>query len=411
MGKIRIFALLTVFVLLISTFAVATPSTNIDVSAETAVMMDAKTGQVLYDKEMHKQMYPASITKIMTTILAIENLGLDDKITMSAEAVDAVSRNASHIALTEGEVITVREAVYSALLASANDACNGIAEAVSGSMGDFAKLMTDKAKEFGCEGTNFTNSNGLKDENHYTTAYDMAKITQHGLKNATWREMFGCRRYEMPPTNKQDEIRYLNNQHKMIFEKSDYYEGIVGGKTGYTTVAKNTLVTVAERDGVELIVVVMKCQQGADTYSDTKKLLDFGFENYKALKISNEDIPQKSPDGTGVKLEEPVSVLVLKDVQKVETEVSVRGNEAKLIAKLDGEEIGTFPLTITAKATAKTEEVEEEGGGIGFFGVLFIVLGSIAGLFLLIIIVLYVRKEIYLYRRRRARRLQRRNRK
>ena len=407
MGKFRIFALLTVFVVLISTCAVATPP---DVSAESAVMMDAKTGQILYDKEMHKQMYPASITKIMTTILAVENLDLDDKITMSAEAVDAVSRNASHIALTEGEVITVREAVYSALLASANDSCNGIAEAVSGSMSDFAKLMTEKAKEFGCEGTNFTNSNGLKDENHYTTAYDMAKITQHGLQNETWREMFGCRRYEMPPTNKQNEIRYLNNQHKMIFEKSDYYEGIVGGKTGYTTVAKNTLVTVAERDGVELIVVVMKCQQGADTYADTKALLDYGFENYKALVISNEDIPQKSPDGTGVKLENPVSVLVPKEVDKVDTEVSVRGNDAKLIAKLNGEEIGTFPLTITAKTAAKTDEVEDKDGGIGFFGVLLIVLGSIAGLFLLIIIVLYIRKEIYLYRRRRARREQRRNR-
>lgn len=405
MGKMKIFAMISSLILLFSATALASPPS---VSAETAVLMDAKTGQVLYDKEMHKQMFPASITKIMTTILAVENLGMDDKITMSAEAVDAVSRNASHIALTEGEVITVREAVYSALLASANDACNGIAEAVSGSMSDFARLMTEKAKEVGCKGTNFTNSNGLKDENHYTTAYDMAKMTQYGLKNDTWREMFGCRRYEMPPTNKQNEIRYLNNQHKMIFEKSDYYEGIIGGKTGYTTVAKNTLVTAAQRDGVELIAVVMKCEQNADTYTDTKALLDYGFENYKALVIANTDIPSKADNGTEVRLDAPVSVLVPADVDKVDVEIEVFGNDAELVASLDDTELGRFPLTITSKPAA-TETPEEEEG-IGFFGVLLIVVGSVAGLLVLLILVVYIRKEIYLHRRRRARREQRRQR-
>lgn len=406
MGKIKNFAVFSILLVVFSCVALAAPP---EVSAETAIMMDAKTGQVLYDKEMHKQMYPASITKIMTTILAVENLGLEDKIIMSADAVDAVSRDASHIALTEGEEITVKEAVYSALLASANDACNGIAEKVSGSMEEFAELMTEKAKEVGCLGTNFTNSNGLKDEDHYTTAYDMAKITQYGLKNATWREMFGCRRYEMPPTNKQNEIRYLNNQHKMIFEKKDYYEGIVGGKTGYTTVAKNTLVTVAQRDGVELIVVVMKCQQNADTYTDTKALLDYGFENYKAHVIANTDIPKVASDGTEVALDAPVSVLVPMDAAEVEKEIEVSGDDASLVVSLEDEELGRFPLTITAKAVASETEVDEEEG-MGFLGVLLIIILSIVGLLALFVLVIYIRKEIYLHRRRRARREQRRNR-
>ncbi len=411
MVKIKPFAVIITILALLPCIAFAAPP---EITAETAIMMDAETGQVLYDKDMHKQMFPASITKIMTTILAVEKLDIEDKIIMSEEAVDAVSRNASHIALTSGEEITVKEAIYAALLASANDACNGIAEKVSGTMEDFALLMTEKAKEVGCLGTNFTNSNGLKDENHYTTAYDMAKMTAYGLKNATWREMFGCRRYEMPPTNKQNEIRYLNNQHKMIFEKKDYYEGIVGGKTGYTTVAKNTLVTAARRDDMELIVVVMKCPQGDDTYSDTKALLDYGFENYKKLAITPSDIPQKASNGATVGLESTVSVLVPTDTTDVKKEVILENKKAYLVVEdTAGSELGKFPLTITSQATVQEEENVEDGeesSKIGFFGVILIVIGCVVGVFILFVVVLYIRKEIHLHRRRRARREQRRKR-
>jgi len=399
MRKTKFAVILFALLLLLPGIAYGSPP---EISAETAILMDADTGQILYDKEMHKQMYPASITKILTTILAVENLDLEVKIVMSAEAVDAVSRDASHIALTEGEEITVAEAVYAALLASANDACNGIAEAVSGSMNRFAEFMTGRAKEMGCLNTNFTNSNGLKDENHYTSAFDMAKITQYGLKIDSWREMFGCRRYEMPPNNKQEEIRYLNNQHKMIFEKKDYYEGIVGGKTGYTTVAKNTLVTVAERDGRELIVVVMKCPRSANTYEDTRALLDYGFEQFNKTTIAPDDLPKTTEDGTEFYLDEPVQVLIPADVSNITKEIrETESGDAMFLLTENGETISQIPVEITKKQVVNEEQLEEEEN-VSFLGVLFIILVVILVLFAILIAFLYVRSKIYRNRRQKA---------
>ena len=419
MKKIKFFAILFAAIALMSVAAnAAAPA----ITAETAVLMDAKTGQVIYDKDMHRQMYPASITKILTTILAVENLALDDKIIVSQEAVDAVSRNASHIALTKDEEITVREAVYAALLASANDACNVIAEKVSGSMDAFAKLMTEKAAECGALGTNFTNSNGLKDENHYTTAYDMAMMTRYGLQNETWRDMFGERRYEMPVTNKQDEIRYLNNQHIMIFEKAYYYDGIIGGKTGYTTVAKHTLVTAAERDGVELIAVVMKCPQNMDKYEDTKALLDYGFENFKPVTVTDESLTKstiETDDGQiEVSLEAPINVLIPKDASEeaivITTEIKDDTPYASLTLPQNAgdtpQELGEYPLKIVA-TQAVAEETPHEESGIGIFRIILIVILSVVALLALFVLIIYVRKEIYLWKRRRARKAYRRRQK
>ena len=405
MKKIKPILVLLPLLFILSAAALAAPP---EVSAETAVVMDANTGQILYEKKMHQQMFPASITKILTTILAVENLELDDKIVMSAEAVDAVARDAAHIALVEDEVLTVEEAVHAALLASANDACNGIAEAVSGSMEEFAAFMTQSAGEMGCLGTNFTNSNGLKDENHYTTAYDMAKITQYGLKNESWREMFGCRRYEMPPNDKQKETRYFNNQHKMIFEKKDYYEGIVGGKTGYTSVAKNTLVTVAERDGRELIVVVMKCPKSANTYEDTRALLDYGFEEFDEVTITPGELPETTEDGIKIKIEETISVLLPKGAEKStgridETEIGT----TLLFSDENGEVIGMMPIEVEKEQVLKEETVEEEEG-ISFFDVVFTVIVCILILFALFIAFVYIRNQIHYSRYKKRKAAQRR---
>ncbi len=423
MKKIKVLAILLAVMSLMFLKAFAAPP---EITAETAVLIDAETGQVIYDKEMHKQMFPASITKIMTTILAVEELELNEKLTVSQEAVDAVSRNASHIALTTGEEITVKEAIYASLLASANDACNVLAEAVSGDMESFAKLMTEKAREFGALGTNFTNSNGLKDDNHYTTAYDMAMITKYGLKNKDWREMFGERRYEMPPTNKQDEVRYLNKQHVMIFEQKYYYEGIIGGKTGYTTVAKHTLVTAAERDGVTLIAVVMKCPNNMDKYDDTKALLDYGFENFEKITLNNDNIENRKVENGNktekVSLHEPVSVLIPTDAKKedVVSKVEIEDGEAKVTFTLPEntghtpKELGTFLLSFDTKETAIATDVETKPAKKinlwDIIRVILIIVLSVIAILALFVLIIYVRKEIYLWRRRRARRAQRRRR-
>ena len=181
------------------------------IGSESAVLIDAASGQVLFQKNMNQKAYPASITKIMTGMLALEKGDLSQTVTMSEEAVFSIDRSSAHIALDVDEEITLEQALYALAIASANEAANGIAETVSGSVADFAKEMNQTAVEAGAQNTNFTNPNGLHDDNHYTTAYDMAKITAAALQNPKFAEIFGTEKYDIPPTNKQPETRYLLN--------------------------------------------------------------------------------------------------------------------------------------------------------------------------------------------------------
>lgn len=253
--------------------------------SESAVLMDAQTGQILYEKNMHTQLYPASITKILTILLGLERGRLQDKVIMSHQAVFGILRGSSHIALTEAEEITLEQALMAAMLPSANDASNGIAEHISGSVEDFAMLMNQRAREAGALNSNFVNPHGLPDERHVTTAYDMAMITREALQNDKFREILGTVRYTIPPTNKQPEPRDLWSEHRMLTTNRFYYEGVIGGKTGYTAVSQNTLVTAAKRGERELIAVVMK-SPAYGVYTDTIALFDYGFNQFTAASFS-----------------------------------------------------------------------------------------------------------------------------
>ena len=338
MNRIRISALSICIALISCIFnipAYADESTPPALISESAVLIDADSGQVLYSKEMDKQQYPASITKIITVALALENAQLTDTITMSDTAVNSVGRNTSHIALTGGEMITVEHAVYAAMLMSANDACNGLAEHVSGTIEGFASLMTQKAAEWGAKNTHFNNANGLKDDKHYTSAYDMAMIMRHALTIDKFREIIGTKTYEMPPNNKQDEIRYFANQHSMLMDPKFAYEGLIGGKAGYTTAAQFTLVTAAKRNGITLIAVVMKSPRNDDKYHDTAALLDYGFNNFSRHELSVESLSQK--DATVVdtfgneksfdlSMQEPVSFLLHNSIDEKEVVKKISTN-------------------------------------------------------------------------------------
>ena len=262
-----------------------TANDTLSLAAETAVLIDAASGEILYDKDADKKMYPASITKLMTILLALENGKLTDEITFSHDAVYNIEPGSAHIAILEGETLTLEQVLRAIILRSANEASNGVAEYVDGSVEAFAKHMTERAKELGCTNTNFVNANGLF-ENHYTTAHDMALIARELLKHEEYRSMMSETDYEIPPTNLQTETRYLHGQHQMLNPNSIYYyKDAIGGKTGYTVEAGNTLVTYAERDGLTLIAVVMKCN-GAEHYTDTAALFDYGFANYASVKIA-----------------------------------------------------------------------------------------------------------------------------
>jgi serine-type D-Ala-D-Ala carboxypeptidase (penicillin-binding protein 5/6) len=236
----------------INTAVSAESYTYPNLTAEAAVLMDAKTGQVLFEKNMNEQKYPASITKIMTGMLALEKGNLADIITMSNEAVFSIGRNTSHIALNVGEELTLEHALYAISMESGNDAANGIAEYISGNLESFAELMNKKAIESGAMNTNFVNAHGLPDPNQYTTAYDMAKIMKEAIKTPGFQEIFSKLRYEMPPTNKQPETRYFHSRNSLLNGKYQY-EGIIAIKSGWTTQASHTLVTAARRGNRELI--------------------------------------------------------------------------------------------------------------------------------------------------------------
>lgn len=267
-----------------------------ELESDAAILMDAKTGEILYSKNIDKKEYPASITKVMTALLAFEYGKLDETMTFSKESVFGIERNSSHIAIDVGEQITLEQALYGMLLQSANEVALGIGEHIDGSKEAFAKHMTERAKELGCKNTNFMNPNGLHEQNHYTTAYDMALIAKEALKFDKFREIISTIYYEIPPTNKQSETRYLYGQHQMIKPPSIYvYEGCGGGKTGFTNEAQNTLVTYAKRDNTELLAVVFKCH-GAGHYVDTTKLFDYGFANYKTVQaFSKSDFSMEVP--------------------------------------------------------------------------------------------------------------------
>lgn len=255
-------------------------------TAQTAVLMDAGTGQVLFEKAMDRRMYPASTTKIMTGLLAMEQLQDSEMLTMTQEIVDDVPRYTSHISLTAGEELSVENAMYAMMLPLGNDAADLLAERVAGSFESFVALMNDRADQIGVENTHFVNVHGLHDPDHYTTAYDLALIMREAAKNERLMHYIGTARYTIPPTNLQADDRPLTNQQWMLVKDMWVYnEDVIGGKVGFTDEARYTMVTVGERDGRTLICVVLSSGHDERFY-DTRMMLDFGFDQFTPHTIS-----------------------------------------------------------------------------------------------------------------------------
>ncbi len=266
-----------------STAASAADIKQPEVAAEGAVLLNAATGEVLYGKNQDQQFYPASITKVMTALVVLEHCNLNDTVTFSKTATTNLESGAVALGVSEGDQLTVEQSLYGLLLKSANEIGNGLAEHVSGSVSAFADLMNAKAKELGCKNTHFANPHGLNNESHKTTPYDMALILRAAVANDTFRRIDTTTSYEFPAI-KNAAAHTITMGHKMMYKTdSRYYEGIIGGKTGYTSKAGNTLVTAVERDGVRLIAVVMKAKR--THYTDTKAMLDYGFALHAAGKI------------------------------------------------------------------------------------------------------------------------------
>lgn len=251
--------------------------------SSAACVIDVDTGEILYYKNMDDRHYPASITKVLTGLLLIEHANLDDTITFSQDCWDGLNYYSDmNIGMLNGEQLTVNDALHAILMASANEVCNGAAEYVSGSVSAFCDLMNARAEELGCTNTHFVNPNGLHNADHYTSAHDMALISREALHNPTFREITGCKEYTVQSTNLRPEGFTLYHKHQMLMDTKYHYDACIGGKTGYTSEAKNTLVTYAEKDGHTLACVVMENSDG-HIYPDTITTLDYCFDHYDKL--------------------------------------------------------------------------------------------------------------------------------
>ncbi|MBQ3393613.1 MAG: D-alanyl-D-alanine carboxypeptidase [Oscillospiraceae bacterium] len=257
--------------------------------SETAVLIDAESGQVLYNKDMDKVMYPASTTKVLTGLLAVELGDMNDVLTASYEALIPVG-SSSHIALAVDEQITLEQAMYAMSIESANDAANVIGEYISAKANKpLGQLMNERAKQAGAKNSNFVNASGLPDDNHYTTAYDLAMITRERVKYDLFNTIFSAETYAMPGTNLKSQERVFHSQNWYINGVTPC-EGLVMSKVGWTEEAAHTMVTCCERDGLKLICVVMKSINRADKWKDTTALLDWAFSNYKRISFTGQYI-------------------------------------------------------------------------------------------------------------------------
>lgn len=296
---------------------------NNSIDAQAYVVIDSTTGEKIMGKNEDKVMYPASLTKIMTSLLLLESGKLNDKFPVSKEA-DAIGE--ASIYATEGEELSGKDLLYAMMLQSANDACYVVAEGISGTAENFYKLMTERAKELGATSSNFTSANGLHEEDHVTTAMDLALITKEALKYDEFREAMAAKTYTLTRTAEKG-MREVTNKNRMIFDKKpEYNQYAIGGKTAYTTPAGNCLMEVAKKDGMEIIVIAMK---SGTIYPDTNKIINYAFDNFKSTPIVEKGEFVHEYNGTfmnlytkeGVGVVAPISEGV--KVENISTEIKI----------------------------------------------------------------------------------------
>ena len=343
------------------------------------ILMEESTGTILYEKNSDEAHYPASITKIMTTLLALENGNLSDMVTFSDDAIN--NTEGSGIARDYGEQMTLEQCLYGVMLESANECAYAVAEHVGGTVENFVDMMNAKAKELGCTNTHFANPHGLQDENHYTTAHDMALIAQAAYQNETFRIIIGTKMYTIPPTNKHAEETVLRNHHDMLCtyhnaNRKYLYPYCVGGKTGYTAAANSTLVTYAEKDGMTLICVVMNCTAGGQ-YADTRTLFDYCFENFKLYNVAQNETRYENTNkqentlftewNAFAKVEDDAQIILPAAANFLDTQTDVNYDQAggsilgTLVYSYGGRQVGTANVVTTGAKVAEYPFGEKSG--------------------------------------------------
>lgn len=320
---------------------------------EADIIMDADTGAILYAKNIDGKAYPASITKVLTMLIALENGNLEDKVSFSAESVNGVPLGYAHIGMKVGEEISLKDALYGMMLASANEVAYSIGESVGKNAGKdynwFIQKMNERAKELGAVNSNFLNTNGLDNEEHYTTARDMALITKELLKHPEFEEICQTLQYSIAETNMQSESRVFQQNHKMLYHSHEYYdERVIAGKTGYTDSAKNTLITCTDDGTMRFICVALKTH-GTNVYADTSALINYAYDNFEKITLSPQDVSDDIESFTDEK-----SVTVPKGVRLEDLKMTLVEDEkdhtvGTAVYEYNGRIVGELSVTFSQK--------------------------------------------------------------
>ena len=327
------FITVILFQYILITTSFATDKNNISISSPACVLIESSSGTILYEKNSNEVRYPASTTKIMTAIIVLEKCELTDMAKVSHNAVFSIPPDYVTARLVEGENLSVEDLLNALLVLSANDAAIVLAEHISGSVANFSDLMNEKAKELGCKNTNFVNPNGIHNKNHYSTAYDLALITQYAMKNNAFRDFVKKTKFTLPATDKYKKTdRSFTTTNDLLVKNTSklksnyYYPDAIGVKTGYTGEAGNCLVASARRDNMEVISVVLGGDFTKDGLSekflDSISLLDYGFNNYSIKNIYEKNAIFKEIEVPGATKESKNLKILVKDGIGVLTENS-----------------------------------------------------------------------------------------
>ena len=398
-----------------------------------AILIDMTSGEVLYENNADEQRFPASTTKMMTALLALENLDLESDITVDAEAANI---GGSGIKLREGEIMNADVMLHAMLIPSSNDCAVAIAKTIAGSVDNFAVMMNAKARELGCKGTNFVNPCGLHEDDHYTTARDLSIIAMECMKNEHFREIVAMPEYTVPATNLSD-ARDLVSSNLLLWDETERhkiyvgndlrypkYDGTIGIKTGYTPQAGGCLVAACEKDGTRLLSVVMECTD-MGRFADTIKLFNWGFENYKTYTVlhggySFGDVKVKHGEFNKVEAvlltdvaytlpaDASVDIMSAQAVLQESIKAPVKkGDDVGVITLYEGDEpVGTY-RAVAAKSIA-------EGGLLSYFGIedsTAKVIGRIALVVIVLLVlalatyVMIMRRKMKIKKARKARKL------
>lgn len=389
------------------------------VYADSAIVMDMESGAILYAKRPDERHFPASITKLLTTIVALENGELTDKVTFSEDSINILSWDDANIGMKPGEEISLNDALYAVLLASANEVSYAVAESVGTKMGGgydtFIQEMNRRAKELGCTGSNWVNPNGLHDEQHYTTAHDMALIASEVYQHEEFRTIMQTLEYRIQPTNITDEERVFQQNHKMLWEENAYYyEYCTGGKTGFTDQSGTTLVTMADNGKMHLAAVVL-ADYGVDAYTDTRAMMDYVFGNFQKVTVADKETSEKIES-----FQDKDAYVVLPtgvEFSDLNCEITAVGEESertgKVVYTYEGQEVGSADVLLKEAFYEKDtpESKGSEGKAQGdekekteASPIMIVVAACAAVLGILFLVVSYLQYRRRLARRRRRRR-------